>query len=553
MRRSDTPFSSFIGRLTGRSGRLPTVVLLMVLLGALWLRLAGIRFGLPALNDPDELMFEMGALRMLRGPTLNPGWFGHPATTTMYVLALTNVATLAVVWVGGWATSARQFVEMAYADPSWMILPGRLVMMAFALASIVLTAGLARRFFGPVAGVVAAALLAVNPVHVTYSQIIRTDMMACVFMLLCLRASVLVAVRGNWRAYLAAAAWLGIAIATKWPFALSGLAIAGATAVAVENGVLDRRVAIVRLLVAAIVAIGVLLLVSPYLLLDYPTVLRNIRGEGQVAHLGATGGSPWFNLRWYATGPILAGFGVMGLILLAIGVVRTARHRLALAILAPVAVAFAGLLCVQYLVWERWALPLMPIGTIVAAGGLTGVASRLRGRQASWVIAAVLIVALVPLGARAVADNRMRMNDTRQIASAWARRHIPPGSTVLVEHFAFDILAEPWRFLFPLGDRGCVDVRAYLRGKVGYQAIEQGRGARSNIDYGTVAPSARPTCRADIMIATQFDRYAQERSRFPVEYAAYRSLADSGRIVATFTPQSGQVGGPVVTIIDLRR
>ncbi|RYE51272.1 MAG: hypothetical protein EOP18_12365, partial [Rhizobiaceae bacterium] len=59
---------------------------------ALAFRLYSVAFGLPALNDPDELTFELGAIKMLSGPTLNPGWFGHPATTTMYVLAVLTIA-----------------------------------------------------------------------------------------------------------------------------------------------------------------------------------------------------------------------------------------------------------------------------------------------------------------------------------------------------------------------------------------------------------------------------------------------------------------------------
>ena len=58
-------------------------LLFFILIAAFYLRISSIRFGLPAMNDQDELIFELGALKMLRGPTLNPGWFGHPATTTM--------------------------------------------------------------------------------------------------------------------------------------------------------------------------------------------------------------------------------------------------------------------------------------------------------------------------------------------------------------------------------------------------------------------------------------------------------------------------------------
>jgi len=41
----------------------------------------------------------MGSVRMLSGPTLNPGWFGHPATTTIYLLAVLK----ALVFAGRWA------------------------------------------------------------------------------------------------------------------------------------------------------------------------------------------------------------------------------------------------------------------------------------------------------------------------------------------------------------------------------------------------------------------------------------------------------------------
>ncbi len=57
-----------------RSHRL---ILAGVLLGALIVRLATVNFGLPAMLDPDELAFELGALRMIDGGDLNPEWFGQ--------------------------------------------------------------------------------------------------------------------------------------------------------------------------------------------------------------------------------------------------------------------------------------------------------------------------------------------------------------------------------------------------------------------------------------------------------------------------------------------
>ncbi|WP_236697361.1 ArnT family glycosyltransferase [Sphingomonas sp. Leaf357] len=445
---------------------------------------------------------------------------------------------------------------MVYADPSWIILPGRVAMILFALATIWLTWSLANRFFGPRAGIAAAALLAINPVHVTWSQIIRSDMMACTFMLLCLRSCAAIAEGGKWRDYRFAALWLGLAIATKWPFALASLAIGSATIFAVRTGALPPRAALLRLAGSAAGAIIILFVVSPYLLLDHATAMKNIQGEGQSYHLGANGGSVLYNLFWYLDGPLHAGFGLLGLCLVAFGAIQLHRHRQAMAVLMPVAIAFVILFCVQRLVWERWALPLMPIGAIVAAWGLIRLGGmwprQIRANWVRWAPTAVLLAALVPLGARSLADGRARMNDTRQLASAWALKNIPPGSRVLIEHNAFDLIGQPWHVLFPMGNAGCVDVVALIHGRANYAVIEMARGGRSNLDYGTLPPARRADCRLDFAILSQADRYRQESGLFPNEDAAYRALIAERSAGMTFTPVPGRVGGPVVTIVDLR-
>ena len=113
---------------------------LAILLVALIVRLWGLGFGLPAINDPDELMFELGAIRMLRTHTLDPGWFGHPATITMYMLALADIAVFLVGHVLGWFATVGQFTTAIYANPAWVILPGRLIMVGFGTWSVALTA-----------------------------------------------------------------------------------------------------------------------------------------------------------------------------------------------------------------------------------------------------------------------------------------------------------------------------------------------------------------------------------------------------------------------------
>lgn len=542
---------------TGENRRGFEPLILLAILGlAAFVRLQSIRFGLPALNDPDELTFELGALKMLRGPTLNPGWFGHPATTTMYVLALVTAAVFGIGHLLGRFPTVGSFADAIYADPSWVMLPGRIAMAVFAVATIYLTYRLASELFGRRTALAAAALLAVNPVHVTWSQVIRSDMMACFFMLLCMLAALRIARQDRWRDHVLAALWLGAAVATKWPYALSALALGGAAVLRMADHPADRRRSLVRLALSGAMAVGFLLLISPYLVLDSQTALGNMRGEAQVHHLGATGGAPWENAWWYLSGPVLTGFGAIGLALAAWGLAIMARRREALATVLPVALGFFVVLCVQNLVWERWALALMPILAIAGAVGLSalgGLLTRNGPSRAAGVAAAVLAVALVQPGLRTAADARARLNDTRQLASAWAHRNVAADSTVLVEHFAFDLQPEPWHFIFPLGDAGCIDAKAMLHGKVQLHTVEAGKKGRSNVDYGTVAPEMRGTCAADYAILTQYDRYAAESAAFPEQYAAYRELLARGQIVATFAPEYGKVGGPVTRIVRFQR
>lgn len=527
--------------------------LALILLAALAIRLQSIGFGLPALNDSDELMFELGAVKMLRGLTFDPGWFGHPATTTMYVLALVDVAVFVCGYVAGWFSSVQHFGDVIYGDPTWVILPGRIAIALFAIGTIFLVYRLAERLFDRRAALVAVTLLAVSPAHVAYSQIIRSDMMACVFMLLCFLSALNIAERGRTRDYIWAALWIGVAVATKWPFALSILAVFGVAAYRLWNRAPEGSLIVGQLALCCLLSLLFLILVSPYLLFDYPTVVRNLTGEMRPYHLGATGGSPLDNLLWYLRNLLHRGIGPVGLALAACGLLALTRSRLAAALLLPPTIGFALVITIQNLVWERWGLPLLLIGALLAGCGaawlIDWAGRHMRPRNArgiAWGVA--LLALLLPLRTTA-ADAVERRHDTRQLAAQWVKAQIQPGQSVLIEHFAFDIVGEPWTILFPLGNAGCVDALAALRGKMSYSLVDDARQARSNIDYGTVAPQRRATCAADFAILTQYDRYRAERQRFPEQYAAYAELLSKGRVVARFVPETGQRGGPIVTIV----
>ena len=72
-----------------------------ILVVALAWRLINVGFGLPSLYDPDEPMFMITALKLLKEGTLNPGWFAD---------------------VG-------DFAAAAYANPGLLFIPSRLAMV----------------------------------------------------------------------------------------------------------------------------------------------------------------------------------------------------------------------------------------------------------------------------------------------------------------------------------------------------------------------------------------------------------------------------------------
>lgn len=551
-----TPKADPIPEKKSTVSRWPYLLLGAVLALAAGFRWYGAAFGLPALNDPDELMFELGAVRMLSSGTFNPGWFGHPATTTMYVLALVNVGSFAMGWLNGTFANPAGFMAAIYANPGLLILPGRLAMAAFGVLSVWQTwrIGIQLRAGrdGWIIGLFAALLLACSPVYIHYAQIIRSDMMGTAFMLLCIGCALRIADKGRRADYIWAALWLALAVASKWPFAISALAVAGASLhrAALHSG--DRREQLTRLAGFTVLAPMLLVAISPYLVLDFQTVVVNLTGEARTHHLGATGGSFFENALWYTRGAIRSGLGIGGMVLASVGLVLIARRARLRVVLLPVLAAHLVIVFQADLRWERWmvpALPLLALSAGLAASALVQtVRERLGARLANGALAALTLVPAA-LVIPSITEAHARMNDTRQQATHWVEANAPSKSTIMIEHFAFDMIHRAATTSFPLGEVGCVNAQAMLDGRIDYSLVDGNRKGRSKFDYGTMSPAVRATCVSDFYLVTEMERYRAERDKFPKESAAYEALLNDNAIVATFRPEAGVSVGPVVHVL----
>lgn len=498
------------------------LMLIAIVLLAAGLRSWHLDFGLPALNDPDEPIFIMTALDMLREGRLNPGWFGHPATLLFYLLAMVIVAVAGIgTAVGAWADGPG-FVATVFADPGVVVLPMRAVMAALGVTSVYLTYRLGKSIAGPSTGLIAALMLAVNPLHVELSQVIRTDMLATVLMNWALLHALAIGRGGGTRDHIVTGVAAGLACATKWPAIL--------ILVAPLSAAIARKAPLRTLPIAPLVAIATLAFASPYLILDWHTVLRDLGGEARPIHLGATGHGLWGNLWWYVTHPLARSITWPGIAVAALGA-ATLRRDAAITLL-PFTATFLLALATQSLVWERWFVPLLPVVALIMARGVETVAARSRP-------AAAILAITVALWSTQAAIQRLtdRADDPRQRATTWLLRHAPRGDTILVESAAFDLLPYEGRLLFPLGTDGCVDIRALLASRPSHKATNEKRAGKAIVDLGHVDPLRLATCKADYYVLSNYDRYRRAGAAYARERAIYRHVLANTRRVAMFVPR----------------
>lgn len=212
-----------VGRLVQPGFALAT--LFLVLTVAAWLRLAGIHWGLPFLYDVDEPVFVTKAFKVLASRDLNPHWFGHPGTITIYTNAMAFAVDGLRAVAAGEVQQLSDLGKAFWSEPSRFYLVARWVAATFGIATVAVTWLLARQMLGNVAALGAALLLAVAPLHVEFSQIARTDAQHTFLLTLFAWLSCRAAATGRLAHYGFAGAALGLAVTCKYPSVVASIAL----------------------------------------------------------------------------------------------------------------------------------------------------------------------------------------------------------------------------------------------------------------------------------------------------------------------------------------
>lgn len=410
-----------------------TLALAGVLLGALALRLWGIRHGLPFSYNADEEGHFVPVAIGFFGHDLDPGYFLNPPGYTELLYAIY------AVWFGG-----RDAVAHAYAtNPSEVFLVARVAVALLGTVAVWLLHAVGARLFDRRVGLLAAALGAVAFLPVFYGHLALNDVPATAPATLALLGAALVLRGGGTRAALLGGIGAGLAAGTKYTAGIALLPLLTAILLAAR----DRReplahALLVPALAACAAALAGFLIANPYALLDFDAFhagvarQRTLASGEELSKLGLTQRNGVVYYLWSLTWglgwiPALAALG---------GAVRLlARDRRLALVLLPAPVLYVLFMGAQERYFGRWLLPVLPVVILLAAYAGMALARGVAARAPRLAAPAGALVAVALLAQGAVhsvhVDRVLARPDTRGSARDWLLANVPAGAKVVIEPF----------------------------------------------------------------------------------------------------------------------
>ena len=383
---------------------------------------------------------------------LYPSFYFYALFTWEGLTALLAVATRAVASVGAFQ---REF----FLDPTRVFVAGRLLTALLGAATVVVTGLLGSRVASRLVGPLAALLLAVAPLHVLNSHYVKHDVPVTFLIVLAY-----LAYDRLWRAgnlpprggshkipgeslppdrlrqgfrlqaegpLLAAAAITGAAFSTHYYAIFLAIPLAWSAA----RGARNTGDAIRRIAVAAVVSGAVFVLLSPYILVEPATALRDIRANRQIVvdravdNLGYLASAARYGrLLLFDTVGLPA--AVLALVGLGVGARRDPWRTIwLLAFPVPFLLFIASTFPAS-----RYLVPIVPFMTLFAALALAELWRQTRGVNVGQLLFVAAFVAAALECQRTIFF--IRQTDTRTLALQYFQEHVPSGATVLTQPYS---------------------------------------------------------------------------------------------------------------------
>jgi 4-amino-4-deoxy-L-arabinose transferase-like glycosyltransferase len=439
-------------------------LLLILVIGTVF-RLIGLDATRPFVYHPDEWIPVKGAMDMVATGDPDPHSFFYPSLLFDLMAFVIAVGHAAFGWPLATDTSWL-FVPEALPQQFDAYLAGRFLVVGMGVVTIGLTFLAGRRLGGWLAGLIAAAIVAVAPVHVASSGSVTTDVPVTLFGVLVLLATMRAVQQPDRRRWwVVAAVCVGLATSSKWNGLVVGVVPLVAYLASAPGSTLLRRTVGAAtpwlMLAAGILALVVTtpsIVLAPGEVIDWLGLQASMYGSfdsviarGQatpngldVAIADAAGG----------TGAVLIVTGAI-----AVAGLFVARRSITVA-MGSFVVASVVILAVPVLHYPRNALPILPY-LAIGIGLLPGQVGHLLGRDGrsppgtgrahrpgmatAFVTLAIALALIAPVEDDIAAARRSRATDTRTIAYTWMLDHIPHNAIVAREQYTPQVRPDQFR------------------------------------------------------------------------------------------------------------
>jgi len=418
--------------------------LVVVLIVAAALRLYGIDHGLPYVYNPDEVNIMARALSIARG--LDPAYYLYPSLFFYFLFAIMG-ALFALGWAVGSYASAGAFQAQFFTDPTVFYLAGRLVGVMSALGTIVVTYLVVRKHFGQAAARASALLIAVAFVGVRDAHYLKHDVPSGLLFVLVIWASDRAFERCDRRSYLIAGVFIGVGFATHYYM------IFLAPAFVMGHWAFRRFDDFRHVLLTGAVSAATFFVLSPFVVLHFPTALEHMRANRQVVvdRSFDSGTSLFPSLGLYLEFLWSQGIGVVFFALVLAGIAILAyRSPRQLTLWGTFPVLFFGFITYTFFA-GRYLNPILP--AMAAACGVA--VSVIVTRFGSTVAAAVVAIACVqPVYSALQIDRLFAGHDTRTLAREWMVANAEAGDVVALQSYSVPLPQSATSFRDSLAARG---------------------------------------------------------------------------------------------------
>jgi hypothetical protein len=325
------------------------------------------------------------------------------------------------------------------------VLAARMANVLVAAATVAITGLLGRRVSGAAAGLLAAVLVAILPLSVETTTLVRNDPGMVLVVLAAVYAAVVFhdTKRRSW--LVAAGAFAGVATGIKYS---SVFAIAPVLVAAASDGLMRERLERCAFaLLGFSVAAGI---TNHFVWADFPNFLHQLAAQVALTASGhwATKENP---AAFYVM--ILDRFGPGWPVLLlaaAFAVYGLSTRKIPVWIFLSFPLLYFWFMTKRPAQFPRWVYPLLPFVAVAGASALSAVLTFLRARASGYsrrgsiaarlAIPLILIAALAqPVWSGAVSFSRHVARPTHTQVEAWLKEHASPGSVVLLGNQWLDL------------------------------------------------------------------------------------------------------------------